>query len=128
MDLEKPEKVIILTVIGVFVLSSVSSLSAFGNPITRQEAIEISKNSDLVKEGLAIAHSFSVDATYYNSSMVEQLKLGHNREIFENVPEGHGAWEVVWGINRGGGGYLIIVIVDAETGTVIHETKGVEFV
>jgi hypothetical protein len=59
--------------------------------------------------------------------MVEQLKLGHNKEIYEKVPEGHGVWEVVWGIHRGVGGYLIIVVVDTETGIIIHEMLGVGF-
>lgn len=127
MDLGKLEKVIILTVIGVFAFSSVNSLSALGNPITREEAIEISKKSELVKEGLAMAYSFSVDATYYNSSMIEQMKLGHNKEVYEKVPEGHGAWEVIWGIRKDVGGYLIIVIVDAENGMLVHEEKGVRF-
>lgn len=126
MDLGKIEKVLILVAIGVFVVSSVNLLGALGNPVTREEAIEISKNSELVKEGLATAHSFSVDATYYNSCMVEQMKQGYDRELYEKVPEGHGIWNVVWGIHKGVGGYLIIVIVDAETGTINHETKGVE--
>lgn len=127
MDLDKPEKAIISVIIGVFILSSVNLLSALGKPITREEAIEISRNSELVKEGLAIARGVSISATYDNSSMIEQLKLGHNRKAYEKVPEGHGAWTVVWTIYKDVGGYLIIVIVDAETGIIIHETKGVEF-
>jgi hypothetical protein len=126
MNLGRLERAIILAVIGVFILSCLNLSSVFSNSITKEEAIEISENSDLVKEGLAIAYSFSADATYYNSSAVEQLKQGHNREIYENVPEGHGAWELVWGINRGLGGYLIIIIVDAGSRTMIHETKGIE--
>lgn len=127
VNLGKPEKVIILTIIGVFMLPSIGLLSALVQPIIREEAVEISKNSELVKKGLAEAHSFSVDAVYYNSSMVERMKIGHNREIYEHVPEGHGVWDVIWDINKDVGGYFIIVIIDAETGTIIHETKGIEF-
>jgi len=129
MDLEKTEKVIILTVIGVFILSSINSLSALGNPVTREEAIEISKKSELVKEGMATHGYFGIgEVGYYNSSWVEQMKKGHARETYEKVPEGHGIWQVIWtfgnGIMRG---YTVIVIVDAETGAIIHETKGVGF-
>jgi len=127
MDLEKLEKAIILIVLLVSILFPVNLLIAFNNPIGREEAIKISKNSELVKEGLTIAHSFSVSATYYNSSMVEQMKLGHNRELYENVPEGHGVWKVIWCIHKDVSSYLIIVIVDAETGIIIHETTGIVF-
>lgn len=131
MDLEKPEKVMILTVIGVLILSSVNSLSRLSNPITREEAIEISKKSELVKEGMATHGYFGIgDIGYYNSSWVEQMKKGHAREIYEKVPDGHGIWKVTWTFTLGEGlmvGYTVIVIVDAETGAIIHETKGVGF-
>lgn len=122
------EKTIALFVIAAFIVTSVNSLSALGNPITREEAIEISKNSNLVKESLAVAYSFTIEANYYNSSMVEQLKTSHLREIFENVPEGHSVWQVIWWFRYSEGlaaGYDIIVIIDAETGTIIHETQGI---
>jgi len=118
------EKVITLFVIAAFIVTSVNSLSAPSDQITKETAIEISKGSSLVKEGLATAHSVSVGANYYNSSMVEQLKLGHNREIYEKVPEGHSVWQVVWDINLGVGGYLVIVIINAETGKILHEETG----
>ncbi|MBX5327351.1 MAG: hypothetical protein ACQXXH_04695 [Candidatus Bathyarchaeia archaeon] len=137
MDLGKLEKVMVLVVIGVFIVSSVNSLSGLGDPITREEAIEISKNSELVKEGLAVAHRFTIETNYYNSSRLEQLRKWHSDEIFKNVPrdafweekvpEGHSVWEVIWWFRYGVGGYNVIVIVDAETGTIIHETKGIGF-
>ena len=121
------EKIIALFVIASFIVTSVNSLSAPSDQITKETAMEISKGSSLVKEGLATAHSVSVGANYYNSSMMEQLKLGHNRETYAKVPEGHSVWQVVWGIHLGVGGYTVIVIVDAETGKILHETKGVGF-
>jgi len=132
------EKVIILIVIGALAVTSVYSLSALGNPITKEEAIEISKNSELVKEGLAIARGFSIETNYYNFSKLEQLRKWHSDEIFKNtpkdafweekVPEGHTAWEVIWWFGGTGApseGYAVIVIVDAEIGTIIHEVKGI---
>jgi len=108
----------------------VNSLSTLGDPITKEEAIEISKNSQLVKEGLAAYGYFTFGAAYYNSSWVEQMKKGHAREMYERVPEGHGVWKVHWTFTLSEGlwvGYTVIVVVDAETGTIIHETKGVGF-
>ena len=131
------EKVIIVIMIGALTLTSVYSLDALGNPITREEAIEISKNSELVKEGLAAAHRFTIETNYYNSSRLEQLKKWHSDEIFKNVPrdafweekvpEGHSAWEVIWWLRHGVDGHTVIVIVDAETGNIIHEAKGAGF-
>jgi hypothetical protein len=138
------EKIITLLVIGAFIVTSINSLNTLGDPITREEAIEnslntlgdpitreeaieISKNSELVKEGLAISRSFTIETNYRNSSMVEQLKLWHNSEVYEKVPEGHSVWEVIWWLTYQypPGGHNVIVIVDAEMATIIHEEKGI---
>jgi len=132
------KKVIILLVIGAFIVAYVNLLKTPGDPITREEAIEISKNSELVKEGLTIAHRFTIETNYYNSSRLEQLKKWHSDDIFKNVPtdafweekvpEGHSAWEVIWWISYQTklGGCAVIVIVHAETATIIYEAKGIE--
>jgi len=122
-------------VIVSFVFASVIILSIGEAPITREEAIEISKGSSLVKEGLAIAYSVSVETHYYNSQRIEQLREWHQNEIFKNVPKdefweekvpkGHNVWEIIWWISTGIGGYAIIVIVDAEAGVIITEVKGI---
>lgn len=121
------EKEITLSVILALIVTSINSLSTLGNSITKEEAIEVSKKSELVKEGLAIAYSFEVESNYYNSSMVERMKRGHLGEIFRMVPEGHSVWEVIWCVYEGVGGYVIGVIINAESGVIIHETKGVRF-
>ena len=118
------ERIAVTLVIVSFVFTSVITLSIEEAPITREEAIEISKGSNRVKEGLAIAFGSGVEATYYNSSMVEQLKLGHNREIYEKVLKGHSIWQITWYIGTGIGGYTIGVIVDAEVGVIITEIEG----
>jgi len=132
------EKILVSLILGTLIVTSVTSiysLSTLGNTITKEEAIEISKNSELVKEGLAIAYGISIEANYYNCQRIEQLKEWHQDEILKNVPrdefweekvpEGHTAWEIVWYIHLGVGGYLIIVIVDAEIGIMIHEELGI---
>ena len=131
------EKIMVILVIVSFFLTSISVLTVQAGPLTREEAIEISKNSALVQEGLAKSRYTTIQAHYYNSSMLEQLKEWHSDEIFENVPkdafweekvpEGHSVWEILWSFSEGVGGYNIGVIVDAETGTIITEVIGVRF-
>ena len=55
------------------------------------------------------------------------MQKSHLQEIFRKVPEEHVVWEVTWMIKKRVGGYLVIVIIDAETGEIIHETMGVAF-
>lgn len=132
------EKVLILIALGALTVTSAYALNALGTPITREEAIEISKNSELVNEGLAIARGFTIETHYYNSSGLEQLRKWHSDEIFKNtpkdafweekVPEGHTAWEVIWWFSGPGApseGYAVIVIVDANMGTIIYQVEGV---
>lgn len=121
------ERIIVTLVIVSFSFTSLSLLSIPEVPLTREEAIEISKGSSLVQEGLAIAYGTSIEALYHNSTEVEQKKEGPSRYLYENVPEGHSVWEIRWYIGTGIGGYVIGVIVDAEVGVIITEVKGAIF-
>jgi hypothetical protein len=123
-----PEKILVSLILGILIVTSITSIywfSALGNPITKEEAIEISKNSELVKESFAKAYSTRVsEANYHNSSWVERMK-SYRIEMYAKIPEGHSIWEIVWDISLGVGGYGIIVIVDAEMGMMIHEELGI---
>jgi len=77
------ERIIITLAVVSFAFTSVSLLSIQEVSLTREEAIEISEGSSLVKEGLAIAQSTSVEAHYYNSQRIEQLREWHQEEIFD---------------------------------------------
>jgi nicotinamide mononucleotide adenylyltransferase len=142
------ENVITSLIIGFFIVTSINSLNTLCTPITEEEAVRISKNSELVKEGLATnGYIVSIEATFYNSSWVERMKnytipwadpdeewvkraSKAMREKYENIPEGHSIWQVTWWLRTKEvsiEGYTVIVIVDAETGTIINETKGIGF-
>jgi hypothetical protein len=144
------EKATILVLIAGLIMTSVGLLIAFENgtitvdvidPISREEAIERSKDSELVREGLVLAHAFGIDANYHNSSGLEQLRKWHSDKLFENVskdafweervPKGHAAWEIIWWFSGDEGssaqGYDVIVIVDAKTTRIIFETLGDKF-
>jgi len=131
------EKIIIILVIFSFFLTSINVLGIQGNLLTREEAIEISKNSSLVQEGIAKTYYATIETHHYNSQRIEELKEWHSDEIFENVPkdafweekvpEGHSVWEVIWYFSEGVGGYMVGVIVDAEVGAIINELRGLTF-
>ena len=131
------EKIIIILVIFSFFLTSINVLGMQGDVLTREEAIEISKNSSLVQEGLAKAYYATIETHFYNSQRIEELKEWHSNEIFKNVPkdafweekvpEGHSVWEVIWYFKEGVGGYTVVVIVDAKVGVIITEAMGVKF-
>ena len=121
------EKMAIMLAIGSFIVVFAGSLGTFGNALSKEEAIEITKRSNLVKEGIATYGFGSIgEVDYHNASWVEQMKTGHASEMYEKVPQGHGIWKVIWVFTRANVwmGYTVIVIVDAETGTLIHEEKG----
>jgi hypothetical protein len=82
----KWEKAKILSLIAVLFLTSIYSLTP-SLPVTKEEAIEVSKTSELVREGLAIARSLTIETRYYNTSRLEELKKWHSDPIFKNVPK-----------------------------------------
>jgi len=125
------ERILVTLVMVSFVFTSVSLMSIREVPLTREEAVEISRGSSLVKEGLAIAYSTSVEAHYYNSQRIEELRKLHpafwEEKVALKLRKGHSVWEIIWYIYMGIGGYTIGVIVDAEVGTIINEMKGLGF-
>lgn len=103
----------ILIVVGIFVPICPNILNAFISPLTKEEAIEISKNTKLFKEGTELSTNFACNVYFHNSTEAE----------------GQDAWEVTWifWYKEVPGGYDIIVIVDAETGIIIREEKGARY-
>jgi hypothetical protein len=129
VNLEKATVLLIiemLVAIGLFVPTCPNLLITFSNPMRKEEAIEISKNAKLFKEGIAVTLRYSSYAYFYNSTMVDRLKHGHNRLLYQEVPQGHSIWEVEWTFlyQEKPGGYIILIIVDAETGIITHQVMG----
>jgi len=145
------EKVLVFLVLAVFLVASVSSFIVAEIPVSREQAIGISRKSQLVQQGLLTSSSFEIEANYYNASRVEELQRQREQLIeqlnrwrreqghgqLENVtkddywefkvPEGHSVWEVIWWFNNPGfvGGYNAIVIIDAERAVIIDEPAGI---
>jgi hypothetical protein len=103
---------------------SVSEYSTFDTPITADDAVKISRNSEFVKEGIVTRGYSHATTEYYNASSVERLKKGHNPELYSHVPEGHDIWIIFWEFTVAeyvDPGYSVIVIVDAETGVITYD-------
>lgn len=124
------EKMTMLLIAVIFIGTSLNLLKVSGGPITREEAITISQETELFKETAKSADSFSALANFYNSSMVDKFREeGPNAFLFQEMPTGHGAWTVDWGFsyNDTPGQDTIVVIIDAETGAITHSERGLEF-
>jgi hypothetical protein len=95
-------------------------------PVSREEATEISWSAHLVVDGLASSTKHVIESIdYYNASMVERLNKIHGDGIYADVPQGHDIWEVLWAFVKGvEGTYLVIVIIDVQTGFIVHEEMG----
>jgi len=123
------ERVLILLVIGTFIVSSLNLVTSPAVPLTKEGAMEVSKKAKLVRHGIATSRFSQIsEVAYHNSTWVELMKKGHNKEMYLKVPEGHGIWQIVWTfMGFPVSGYTVIVIVDAEIGRITHETVGIGF-
>lgn len=119
------DRAAMLLVAVVFVASSFYALSGAGGPMTKEEAIAMSRRSSYVRRLLSESSRFSVYATYYNSSEVERLEA--HIDSFKLVTDGHSVWEVYWTFRHLWGHYSIThgVVVDAETGEIIADRLGI---
>lgn len=122
------EKFAVLLIISVFAVCVAGSLDTLNSPITKEEAIEISKSANAFREACTVAHYYAVGAIYINSSQVELLKQSWQRETLEKVLEGHGAWEIEWcfSYNARPVDFAVGVIFDAGTGLIAFDAKGAE--
>ena len=120
------EKTIAVLVIVSFAFTSTNLLVLQGGSITREEAIEISRNTELV-QGLwhlvEDADWYTLEADYLNENCINELKE-QNPQYYEFLPGDHCAWHVEWEIASSKWGAAIIIIhhfIDAETGEILHE-------
>jgi len=110
-------------------MSSLTLVTSSTVPLTKERAMDVSKKAELVRHGIATSQFSQIsEVTYNNSTWVELMKKGHNKEMYLKVPEGHGIWQIVWTFRKFPvSGYTVIVIVDAEIGRITHETVGIGF-
>lgn len=102
------EKITLVLLLGVPVLVSFVTLA--GSSVTRQEAIEIGRNSDLVSSLLEHADRYSLKVYYRNRTQA-------NRD--------HGVWTITWCIHQkgdpSGAAASVSQAIDEETGEILDE-------
>jgi len=116
------EKVIITLVALSFALTSASTLITAGNPLTKEEAIEISRNRPIVQEAFNYAGDvvYTMKAEHWDAAYIISLKEKHPNMIdWQNLPEDHGVWMIHWTITVPG--LLVTHYIDEFTGEILFE-------
>ncbi len=120
------EKVIVTLVLLSFALTSINRLVVQGRSLTREEAIEISRNSELIRSLWHLVEDadwYTLEAYYLNETRTGELKE-QNPEYYEFLPDDHGVWLVTWEIGPSKSGPATIIVehyIDEETGEILHE-------
>lgn len=95
--------------------------------ITREEMIEISRNTTTVQEALEDAskcgRDLRVTAEYWSATYIRSLKQSYpNVTEWKNLPEDHGVWKVTWRESTSGDGIDILYFIDELTGEILFES------
>jgi len=118
------EKVITTLVVLSFTLTLMSTFIVAGNSLTKEEAIEISRNSQLVQSLLEDADRYTLEVHYLNQTQVNEAREEYPW-LQEFYPKDRSVWTVTWYIHPMGAtsafAYVVSHIIDAETGQILHE-------
>ena len=93
--------------------------------ITREEAIEISTNSELIQSIWHLVEDadwYRLEADYLNRTRINELKE-QNPQFYDFLPL-HGVWLVEWEIGpskHGPATIIVIHYIDEKTGEILHE-------
>jgi len=98
------EKLLVILVVFAFAFTSINMLVLQGNALTKEEAIEISRNSELVRSLLEDADWYTLEVHYLNNTQV---------------------WHIMWYIHPRDAvsafRYVVSHIIDDETGEILAE-------
>jgi len=118
------EKVLIAIISLSLVAVIASTLILTGFSMTKDEAIEISRNSNLVRNWLKDADHYFVDAFYMNSTEVNKA-LDEFPGLRDVYPGNRSIWVVTWDIHPAGAPsafyYCGNHVIDDETGRILFE-------
>lgn len=118
------EKTIAVLVIVLFALASTNSLILHLGFITREEAIEISRGTELVQSSLEKADNYHFEARYLNQTHVNKARE-EGPWLQKYYPKDASLWVITWYIHHKGdpsaAAHVISHVIDAETGQIFHE-------
>lgn len=104
--------------------------SESGN-VTKEEAIEISRNSPTMQKYMENATRYSlVEAEHLNVTTVKSMKESKPK-YYGNLPDDHGVWKIVWGFRLKPYGIDYTELyhyIDEETGEILQELRGILYV
>jgi hypothetical protein len=122
------ERVMIAAVVASLAVTSTGMLVGMGEPITREEAVGISRNTRIIYEaftwGGELAYGehvvYELDVHYWNTTYIGRLKEKYPNVVeWQNLPTDHGVWRVDWNIIVPG--YLVGHYIDELTGQILFE-------
>jgi hypothetical protein len=122
------ERIILSFAATLLAVVVVSTLAVAGSPVTREEAIEISRNRPIIEEaftwGGELAYGehvvYELDVHYWNTTYIGRLKEKYPNVVeWQNLPTDHGVWRVHWDIIAPG--MLVVHYIDELTGQILFE-------
>lgn len=119
------ETVLVAAIVLFIILLSGSTLILPASSLTRDEAVEVSRNSPLIRDWLARADVYTVEAFHMNSSEADRARQEFPA-LGEEYPENRSIWVVVWNFHPVGAvsGFLLCAnhVIDDETGRIVFES------
>lgn len=121
-------KIRVETILAMFVVASfalaLTNMIVQGGSLTKDEAIEISRNTPIVQQALREKEvhrgSMVILADYWNSSYINfQRQNKYPGDITEKLPTDHGVWRIGW--SNDAPGYHILHFIDELTGQILYE-------
>jgi hypothetical protein len=104
------EKIMLFLAVASFTATAVGTLAVAGNPLTREEAIERSQNTKIVRGFLETADQYFLEVHYLNKTHTEG---------------DYGIWNVVWYIHPMGAdsgfAYVVTHSISEGTGEILSE-------
>lgn len=114
------ESTLVFVVLVSFVLTPINMFVVQGGSLTREEAIEISRNALIVQEALSKNKgTMLIEADYWSIDYISVEREKGPGDIMEKLPDDHGVWRVRW-INDAPG-YHILHFIDELSGQVLYE-------
>lgn len=121
------ERIVILIFLAVFSVAMSSSLIGEDFALTKEEAIEISRNSATVQKWMEGSDRYLLEVGYLDSTQVNEAREV-SPERYGYYPANHGIWFTSWYIHPKDGLSAVAIVIsqeiDEQTGQILYEDLG----